>query len=93
MTRAGAAHRLLDLHRRICTTLFAAHTHTQPAQPTTSLTIPRVVEQLERDVRRLQAAYATRIADRWGRAPSPAPVPIDLSLTSDLLASTATGNK
>ena len=41
-------------------TLFAAHTHTQPAQPTTiAHYLLAVIEQLERDARRLQAAYAT----------------------------------
>ena len=51
---------LLDLADGIATTLFAAHTHTQPAQPTTiAHYLLGVIEQLERDVRRLQAAYAS----------------------------------
>ena len=41
-----------DRHRE---TLFAAHTHTQPAQPTTiAHYLLAVIEQLERDARRLQ---------------------------------------
>src|SRR6476646_10067091 len=44
-----------DVHRE---TVFAAHTHTQPAQPTTiAHYLHAVVEQLERDGVRLRAAY------------------------------------
>ncbi|HEY3884341.1 MAG TPA: lyase family protein, partial [Vicinamibacterales bacterium] len=40
-------------------TIFAAHTHTQPAQPSTiAHYLLAVVEQLERDLVRLRAAYA-----------------------------------
>jgi argininosuccinate lyase len=47
----AAAHRL---------TIFPAHTHTQPAQPTTvAHYLLAVVEPLERDAVRLLAAYAT----------------------------------
>ena len=39
-------------------TIFAAHTHTQPAQPTTvAHYLLAVIEQLERDAARLRAAY------------------------------------
>ncbi|HTM02357.1 MAG TPA: argininosuccinate lyase [Vicinamibacterales bacterium] len=51
---------LLDLADRHRQTLFAAHTHTQPAQPTTiAHYLLAIVEQLERDITRLRAAYAT----------------------------------
>jgi len=47
---------LIDLASRHRDTLFAAHTHTQPAQPTTlAHYLLGVIEQLERDVRRLEA--------------------------------------
>jgi argininosuccinate lyase len=48
---------LADRHRE---TVFAAHTHTQPAQPSTiTHYLLAVVEQLERDAGRLKAAYAS----------------------------------
>ncbi|HEX6212596.1 MAG TPA: lyase family protein, partial [Methylomirabilota bacterium] len=51
---------LLDLAERHRETLMAVHTHTQPAQPTTlAHYLLAVVEQLERDAVRLQAAFAT----------------------------------
>src|SRR5262245_22177629 len=51
---------LCDIAERHRETLFAAHTHTQPAQPTTiAHYLLAVIEQLERDTRRLQAAYET----------------------------------
>ncbi len=41
-------------------TVFAAHTHTQPAQPSTlAHYLLAVIEQLERDTKRLAAAYVT----------------------------------
>jgi argininosuccinate lyase len=41
-------------------TVFAAHTHTQPAQPSTlAHYLLAVIEQLERDTKRLEAAYIT----------------------------------
>jgi argininosuccinate lyase len=57
----------LDLRRALIavaskhrSTVFAAHTHTQPAQPTTvAHYLLASVEQLERDGRRLKAAFAT----------------------------------
>jgi argininosuccinate lyase len=48
---------LADRHRE---TVFAAHTHTQPAQPSTiAHYLLAVIEQLERDAVRLKAAYAS----------------------------------
>ena len=78
---------LIDLAARHRTTLFAAHTHTQPAQPTTiAHYLLGVVEQLERDVRRLQAAYASTNRSPLGAcAITGTGFPIDRYLTSDLL--------
>jgi argininosuccinate lyase len=69
-------------------TLFAAHTHTQPAQPTTiAHYLLAVVEQLERDARRLQAAYACTNRSPLGAcAITGTGFPIDRQLTSELLA-------
>jgi len=78
---------LLDLVDRHRETIFAAHTHTQRAQPTTvSHYLLAVVEQLERDAVRLKAAY-----DRTNRNPlgscaiTGTGFPIDRQLTSELL--------
>ena len=81
--RAG----LLDIAARHHGTLMAAHTHTQPAQPTTvAHYLLAVVEQLERDMRRLQAAYATTNRNPLGAcAITGTGFPIDRALTSDLL--------
>jgi argininosuccinate lyase len=50
---------LLDLAARHREDVFPAHTHTQPAQPSTiAHYLMAVVEQLERDAVRLRAAYA-----------------------------------
>ncbi len=75
---------LADRHRE---TIFAVHTHTQRAQPTTvAHYLLAVVEQLERDAARLRAAY-----ERTNRCPLGACAitgtgfPIDRQLTSDLL--------
>jgi len=78
---------LLDLAARHRTTLFAAHTHTQPAQPTTiAHYLLGVVEQLERDVRRLQAAYASTNRCPLGScAITGTGFSIDRYLTSELL--------
>lgn len=49
---------LLDLAARHTESVYGAHTHTQPAQPTTMAHyLLAVVEQLERDTARLGAAY------------------------------------
>jgi argininosuccinate lyase len=56
---------LIDLADRHRESVFAAHTHTQPAQPSTiAHYLLAVVEQLERDTARLGAAF-----DRTNRNP------------------------
>ncbi|MEA3337743.1 MAG: argininosuccinate lyase [Chloroflexota bacterium] len=51
---------LLDLARRHVHTVMPGYTHTQPAQPTTfSHYLAGVLSSLERDARRLRAAYDT----------------------------------
>jgi argininosuccinate lyase len=78
---------LLDQAARHRETLLAAHTHTQPAQPTTiAHYLLGVVEQLERDARRLRAAYAcTNECPLGACAITGTGFPIDRQLTSDLL--------
>ncbi len=78
---------LLDLAARHRETIFAVHTHTQRAQPTSvAHYLLAVIEQLERDAPRLRAAY-----DRTNRNPLGACAitgtgfPIDRQLTSELL--------
>ena len=78
---------LIDLAARHRDTLFAAHTHTQPAQPTTlAHYLLGVIEQLERDVRRLRAAHAsTNFCPLGSCAITGTGFAIDRQLTSDLL--------
>ena len=78
---------LLDLAAAHRDTLFAAHTHTQPAQPTTvAHYLLAVIEQLERDARRLQAAYACTNRSPLGAcAITGTGFPIDRDLTGALL--------
>jgi argininosuccinate lyase len=78
---------LIDLASRHRGTLFAAHTHTQPAQPTTlAHYLIGVIEQLERDVTRLRAAYdSTNRCPLGSCAITGTGFPIDRQLTSDLL--------
>ena len=78
---------LIDLAGRHRETLFAAHTHTQPAQPTTiAHYLLALVEQLERDAVRLQAAYASTNRCPLGAcAITGTGFPIDRRLTADLL--------
>ena len=78
---------LIDLARRHRQTLFAAHTHTQPAQPTTiAHYLLGVIEQLERDATRLQAAYVSTNRNPLGScAITGTGFPIDRQMTSDLL--------
>ena len=86
---------LCDIAERHRETLVAAQTHTQPAQPTTiAHYLLAVVEQLERDVRRLQAAYATTNRGPLGAcAITGSGFPIDRVLTASLLGFDApTGN-
>ncbi len=91
---AALAQRALDLRMELVglaarhrETLFAAHTHTQPAQPTTiAHYLLGVIEQLERDVRRLRAAYAsTNMSPLGACAITGTGFPIDRGLTSGLL--------
>ena len=78
---------LIDQASRHRETIFAAHTHTQPAQPTTiAHYLLAVIEQLERDAARLQAAYASTNRSPLGAcAITGTGFPIDRQLTSDLL--------
>ena len=78
---------LLDTAARHHGTVFAVHTHTQRAQPTTvAHYLLAVVEQLERDAVRLRAAYETTNRSPLGAcAITGTGFPIDRDLTSDLL--------
>jgi len=83
---------LADAHRE---DVFAAHTHTQPAQPSTiAHYLLAVVEQLERDGVRLRAAYAATNLNPLGAcAITGTGFPIDRSRTTGLLGFDApTGN-
>jgi argininosuccinate lyase len=86
---------LLELGRQHRETIFMAHTHTQPAQPTTvAHYLLAVIEQLERDSVRLKAAYQTTNRSPLGAcAITGTGFPIDRDITSDLLGfSGPTGN-
>ena len=86
---------LLGLAGRHRDSVFAAHTHTQPAQPSTvAHYLLAVVEQLERDAVRLQAAYASTNRNPLGAcAITGTGFPIDRARTTDLLGfDRATGN-
>ena len=75
--------------------VFAAHTHTQPAQPSTiAHYLLAVVEQLERDAVRLRAAYASTNCNPLGAcAITGTGFPIDRDRTTELLGfDRATGN-
>jgi len=78
---------LLDLAGRHHETIFAAHTHTQRAQPTTvAHYLLAVVEQIERDAPRLMGAYERTNRNPLGAcAITGTGFPIDRQLTSDLL--------
>jgi len=78
---------LLDLASRHRDTVFAVHTHTQRAQPTTiAHYLLGVVEQLERDGARLKAAYAATNQNPLGAcAITGTGFDIDRILTSELL--------
>jgi len=78
---------LLDLAARHREDVFPAHTHTQPAQPTTiAHYLMAVVEQLERDTVRLRAAYASTNRSPLGScAITGTGFPIDRQQTSALL--------
>ena len=86
---------LLDLVDRHRDTVFAAHTHTQRAQPTTlAHYFLAVVEALERDAVRLRGAYdRTNLCPLGACAITGTSFDIDRSLTADLLGFQApTGN-
>jgi argininosuccinate lyase len=78
---------LLQLAARHIEDVFAAHTHTQPAQPTTiAHYLLAAVEQLERDTVRLKAAFATTNCNPLGScAITGTGFPIDRARTSVLL--------
>src|SRR4029077_17876699 len=86
---------LLDLVDRHRETILAVHTHTQRAQPSTvAHYLLAVVEQLERDGRRLQAAFESTTRNPLGAcAITGTGFPIDRELTARLLGfSGPTGN-
>src|SRR5262249_33559060 len=86
---------LLELVARHHETVFAVHTHTQRAQPTTvSHYLLAVVEQLERDAARLTGAYArTNLNPLGACAITGTGFDIDRNLTAALLGfSGPTGN-
>ena len=78
---------LIELAARHRETVFPAHTHTQPAQPSTvAHYLLAVIEQLERDTGRLFAAYATVNRSPLGAcAITGTGFPIDRDRTSRLL--------
>jgi argininosuccinate lyase len=83
---------LADRHRE---TIFGAHTHTQPAQPSTiAHYLLAVIEQLQRDTQRLAAAYDVTNRNPLGAcAITGTGFPIDRHRTSELLGfSGPTGN-
>ena len=66
--RAASAGVLLDLAGRHVETVFAAHTHTQPAQVSTvAHYLLAVVEQLERDAVRLRGRLRVDESQSAGR--------------------------
>jgi argininosuccinate lyase len=88
-------HVLLDAAEVHTASVFPAHTHGQPAQPTTlAHYLMAVVEMLERDSTRLLSAYATVNRNPLGAcAITGTGFDIDRQLTSDLLGfSSPTGN-
>jgi argininosuccinate lyase len=78
---------LLGLAERHRETIFPAHTHTQPAQPSTvAHYLLAAVEQLERDTVRLRGAFATTNLNPLGAcAITGTGFPIDRHRTSELL--------
>jgi argininosuccinate lyase len=78
---------LLDVAERHRETVFAAHTHTQPAQPTTiAHYLLAIIEQLERDNARLAAAFeSTNVNPLGACAITGTGFPIDRGRTSELL--------
>ncbi|HXH07234.1 MAG TPA: argininosuccinate lyase, partial [Vicinamibacterales bacterium] len=84
---AGLRRTLLDLADRHVETVFPAHTHTQPAQPTTVAHYAlAIVEALERDAVRLRSAFATVNRSPLGAcAITGTGFPIDRGLVARLL--------
>ncbi len=80
-------HALIDIAARHRHTVFPAHTHTQPAQPTTvAHYLLAAIEQLERDGTRLKAAFASTNVNPLGAcAITGTGFPIDRERTSVLL--------
>jgi argininosuccinate lyase len=80
----GALLALAGRHRE---TIYGAHTHTQPAQPTTiAHYLLAIIEQLERDTARLAAAFASTNHSPLGAcAITGTGFPIDRARTSALL--------
>ena len=78
---------LLPLAERHRETVFAAHTHTQPAQVSTiAHYLLAVIEQLERDMVRLTSAYASTNRNPLGAcAITGTGFPIDRTRTASLL--------
>jgi argininosuccinate lyase len=78
---------LIPLADRYREAVFAAHTHTQPAQPSTvAHYLQAVIEQLERDMARLKAAYASTNQNPLGAcAITGTGFPIDRDRTAALL--------
>jgi len=78
---------LTDLAERHRDTVYGAHTHTQPAQPSTMAHyLLAVIEQLERDTTRLAAAYESTNRNPLGAcAITGTGFPIDRQRTSELL--------
>jgi argininosuccinate lyase len=78
---------LVTIANRYRSTVFAAHTHTQPAQPTTlAHYLLGAIEQFERDAVRLRAAYASTNRCPLGAcAITGTGFPIDRELTATLL--------
>jgi argininosuccinate lyase len=86
---------LIDLADRHRATIFGAHTHTQPAQPSTiAHYLLAVIEQLERDTQRLSSAYDVTNRNPLGAcAITGTGFPINRLRTSELLGFSApTGN-
>ena len=78
---------LIPLAERYREAVFAAHTHTQPAQPSTiAHYLQAVIEQLERDTVRLQASYRSTNQNPLGAcAITGTGFPIDRARTTELL--------
>ena len=83
----GLRRSLAGVAARHVGTVYPAHTHTQPAQPTTvAHYLLAVIEELERSTTRLVATYRTTNQNPLGAcAITGTGFPIDRGITSDLL--------